>query len=68
MSQKLAYTYEEAGAQFGHSAAFIDKLVRQGKLTAVYPSRKPVITHEELEAYIASLPLEPPTPGSNSTR
>jgi hypothetical protein len=59
--QKLAYTYEEAGAQFGHSAAFVEKLVRDGVLTPVYPSSRPVITHEELEAYIASLPIEKPT-------
>lgn len=60
MTLKLAYTYEEAGAQFGHSAAFVEKLVREGKITPVYPSSRPVITHEELEAYIASLPIEPP--------
>ena len=59
MTQKLAYTYEEAGQQIGHSKAFIEREVRAGKLTPVYPSTRPVITHEELAAYVAALPLEP---------
>lgn len=62
MNLKLAYTFEEAAEMVGYSAQVLRRAAADGLLIVRYgSSSKPVIRHSELEAWLDSLPTEPPT-------
>lgn len=48
-------TYQQAGARLALSAATIRRLVRRGKLHAVYPCAHPRIASAELDRYIREI-------------
>lgn len=60
MTEKLAYTFEEAAEQVGYSTDTIRRAVRKSDLIARYANSKPVILRSELIAWLDSLPTEPP--------
>lgn len=45
-------TFKEAGARMSVSADTVRRLVKAGKLQAVYPSARPRILESELERYV----------------
>lgn len=55
---KLAYTYVEAAEACGVGETRIKEAVRNGELVARYPSSRPVITRDELDEWLRSLPTE----------
>lgn len=57
-TQKIAYTYEEAAEQVGYSERTIRQEVRDGRIVARFANTKGVIEHEELVAWVKSLPAE----------
>lgn len=60
MSEKMAYTVQEAAAAYGVSPDIIRAQIKAGSLVARYPSRRPVIGSEELGNWFESLPSEAP--------
>lgn len=58
VTQPIAYNVQSAGAAVGYSAGTIYKALQNGELTARYANSKAIITHEELHAWVKSLPLE----------
>ena len=60
MSDKLAYSIEEAAAASGYSTDSIRRAIRKFELTARYANSKPVILAEELADWLRSLPTEAP--------
>jgi hypothetical protein len=63
MSDKIAYTYEEAAQAVGYSKRTIQLAVDRGDLIARYANAKPVIAASELLRWIESLPTEAPKRG-----
>ena len=61
MSQKIAYTFEEAADQSGYSIRTLKQAVADGNLAARYANSKGVIRHADLDAWLDSLPAEAPT-------
>lgn len=61
MSQKLAYTFEEAAEQSGYSIRTLKQQVADGNLAARYANSKGVIRHDDLAEWLDSLPAESPT-------
>jgi hypothetical protein len=61
MSQKLAYTFEEAAEQSGYSIRTLKQQVADGNLPARYANSKGVIRHEDLAEWLDSLPAESPS-------
>lgn len=61
MSQKLAYTYEEAAAQCGYSVRTLKQAVSDGNLAARYANSKGVLRHEDLADWLDQLPAESPS-------
>ena len=60
MSTKIAYSYEEAAEQVGYSSQTLRRAASDGLLIVRYGTgRKPVIRHEDLDAWLLSLPTEP---------
>ena len=57
---KKAYSFQEAAAAYGVSIDTVRRAVRRNDLAAKYPTSKPVIAAEELAAWFAALPSEPP--------
>lgn len=60
MTEKMAYTVQEAAAAYGVSADVIRAHIRAGNLAARYPSSRPILGSEELKDWFDSLPSEPP--------
>lgn len=58
MSQKLAYTYQEAANSVGVSVRTLQRLVERGDLAVKYIGSKPVIRASELDAWLETLPSE----------
>ena len=54
----IAYDYEGAAAAIGVSPWKIRTLVREGHLAAKYLGKDVLIPHEEIVAFVASLPSE----------
>ncbi|MDQ0102308.1 hypothetical protein J2T10_001954 [Paenarthrobacter nicotinovorans] len=61
MSQKLAYTFEEAAEQSGYSIRTLKQQVADGNLAARYANSKGVIRHDDLAEWLDSLPAESPS-------
>jgi hypothetical protein len=61
MTQKLAYTYEEAAAQCGYSVRVLKQQVSDGNLLARFANTKGVIRHEDLAEWLDALPAESPS-------
>lgn len=59
MSQRIAYSYEEAGTQFDVSKDMIRRAVEKGDLTPRYIGRLPRISHQDLVDWFEALPEEP---------
>lgn len=55
---KLAYTLDEAAEAVGQSVDVIRRKVRAKELPVRYPSARPVILREDLEAWLQSAPTE----------
>ena len=56
MTDKLAYTVDEAAAACGVSADIIRRAVRAKAIPAKYPTSRPVILRADLEAWLADAP------------
>ena len=61
MSQKIAYTFEEAAEQCGYSIRTLKQHVADGNLAARYANTKGVIRHEDLADWLDHLPAEAPS-------
>ena len=59
-SQKLAYTFEEAAEQTGYSVRTLKYHAADGNLLVRYANTKGVIRHDDLDAWLESLPTESP--------
>lgn len=57
---KLAYTLEEAAEQTGYSVRTLKNHAADGRLIIRYANTKGVVRHQDLEAWLESLPTEPP--------
>ena len=55
---KLSYSFEEAAAATGYSERTIRRAVADNRLVARYANSKPVITADDLRAWLQSLPTE----------
>lgn len=60
MTQKLAYTFEEAAEQTGYSVRTLKQASADGYLLVKYANTKGVIRHVDLDAWLDALPAEPP--------
>lgn len=58
MSDKAAFTVQEAAKSYGVSADVIRAHIKHGNLIARYPTSRPIIGAEELAAWFAALPSE----------
>jgi hypothetical protein len=59
-TQKLAYTFEQAAEQCGYSVRTLKQASADGYLLVKYANSKGVIRHVDLDAWLDSLPSEPP--------
>lgn len=59
MSQRIAYSYEEAGVQFDVSKDMIRRAVEKGDLIPRYIGRLPRISHQDLIDWFEALPESP---------
>jgi hypothetical protein len=59
--QPLAYTLAGAAEATGYSLSIIKQVIDKGDLTRRYANRKPIILATELQAWLDSLPYEPPS-------
>jgi hypothetical protein len=57
-TRKLAYTIDEAAARVGCSAALLRGQIAHSYLLARYVNSKPIITHDDLVAWMNNLPTE----------
>lgn len=55
---KIAYTFDEAAAACGVSVDVIRRAVRAKEVPVHYPTSRPVILREDLEAWLQSAPTE----------
>jgi len=60
MSTKKAYTIAEAATAYGISTDTLRAHIKNHNLAVKYPSSKPVIDADELEAWFQALPSEAP--------
>jgi len=58
MSDKKAYTVQEAASTYGVSADVIRAHIKAGSLAARYPTSRPVIGADELDNWFNALPSE----------
>lgn len=58
MSEKAAYTIPQAAEAYGVSHNVIRAHIKAGNLIARYPTSRPVIGAEELDAWFQALPSE----------
>lgn len=61
MTQKLAYTFEQAAEQSGYSVRTLKQQVADGNLVARYANSKGVIRHDDLAEWLDKLPAESPS-------
>lgn len=61
MSQRIAYTFEQAAEQTGYSVRTLKQAVADGNLAARYANSKGVLRHADLETWLDSLPAEAPS-------
>lgn len=59
MSEKLAYTIQEAAEACSVSKDTIRRELRVGNITARYPTSRPIIPAEELRDWFEALPDQP---------
>ena len=57
---KRAYTIQEAAAAYGVSTDVLRAHIKNDNLTVKYPSSKPVIDADELDAWFQALPSQAP--------
>lgn len=55
MIQPALLTYEQAGTRLGVSGSTVRRLVRAGRLRAVFPSSRPRIENSEIDRYILQI-------------
>ena len=60
MSEKLAYTFEEAAEMVGYSVRTLKYHAANGGLIVRYADTKGVIPHDALVSWLDSLPTQPP--------
>ena len=60
MSQRIAYTFEQAAEQSGYSVRTLKQQVADGNLAARYANTKGVIRHADLDDWLDRLPAEAP--------
>lgn len=58
MTEKRAYTYQEAATSVGVSVRTIQRLVERGDIAVKYIGSKPVIRASELDEWLETLPSE----------
>ncbi|ALJ22088.1 hypothetical protein [Microbacterium sp. No. 7] len=58
---KISYSIPEAAEATGYGETTIKEAVRCGDLTPRYANRKPVILADDLQQWVASLPIVSPT-------
>lgn len=58
MTAPVSYTVQGAAEASGLSADVIRRAVKSGDLVAHYPTSRPVILRDELEAWIKASPTE----------
>lgn len=56
---QTSYNITQAAAEFGLSRDVISNAIKTGDLVAHYPTSRPLLFHEEIEAWIKSTPTEP---------
>lgn len=61
MTQRIAYTFEQAAEQTGYSVRTLKQAVADGNLAARYANSKGVLRHEDLATWIDQLPAEAPS-------
>lgn len=61
MSDRIAYTFEDASTQCGYSVRTLKQAVTDGALLARYANSKGIIRHADLYDWVDRLPAEPPT-------
>ena len=61
MSTVVAYNLQDAAAAAGVSVDTIRRAIRAGDLIANYPTSRPVILRDELDAWLRATPTEPKT-------
>lgn len=57
-TQKLAYSIPDAAKQLGIGVSMLRQMITKSEIVARYIGSKPVIAHEDLEAFLASRPTE----------
>lgn len=57
-TRKIAYSLDEAAARVGCSTTLLRRQIANSYLVARYVNSKPLIAHEELVAWLNSLPTE----------
>lgn len=60
MSDKKAFTIQEAAAAYGVSADVVRAHIKRGELAARYPTSRPIIDAAELDNWFNALPSTPP--------
>lgn len=58
MTERLSYNVADAAAAVGVSPDVIRRAVRNGDIPVHYPTSRPVILRDDLEAWLASTPTE----------
>ena len=56
----ISYSIPDAAEAVGVSEDTIKKAIASGDLTRRYPNSKPLIRHDDLDEWVASLPVDPP--------
>jgi len=57
----IAYSVEAAAAAVGYSEATIRLAIQRGELAPRYANSKAIVLHDDLHAWVHSLPSEPPS-------
>lgn len=60
MTTPVAYTVQDAAASAGVSTDTIRRAIKSGDLIANYPTSRPVILRDELDAWLRASPTEAP--------
>lgn len=55
-----SYNIKQAAEEFGLSRDVIGEAIKRGDLVAHYPTSRPIIFHEEMEAWLKATPTESP--------
>lgn len=57
-AQKLAYSIQDAADQLGIGTSMLRQMIANSEIVARYIGSKPVVAHDELQAFLASRPTE----------